>query len=39
MQNTEEQNINNPKQAHCENKSSQRPLFLDKSDYGWDGDY
>jgi len=39
MQNKVEHNINNAKQPNYENENSKKTLFLDKSDYGWDGDY
>jgi len=39
MQNKEEYVINNFEQDNYQNKRSRKPLLLDKSDYGWDGDY
>ena len=39
MQNNEEYNFNNTEEYNNENKNSKKPLFLNKSDYGWDGDY
>ena len=38
-QNKAERNINNAKKPNYDNDNSKKPLFLDRSDYGWDGNY
>jgi len=38
-QNKEKYNVNNAERSNYENEDSKKTLFLDKSFYGWDGDY
>lgn len=37
--NEEEHIIKNGKHPKYENQSTNKPVFVSKSDYGWDGDY
>jgi len=38
-QNKEKYNVNNAERSNYENVSSKKTLILERSDYGWDGDY